>query len=342
MSVDGYSDFDRDIWDEELEDYVPAEILDAHVHLWSEAHKGELTGPPTGLRLELGYAGLADWCAKLFPGRRIHFLALGTPLPGMDVAAHNRWLADQAAQDPESAASMVVTPASDPDEVAEQVVRLGFVGLKPYRSFAPDLTNARIADFLPDRLVEVADHFGLAVTLHLSRKDGAADPVNQQDLARLTARYPRVQWILAHCARGFNAFMLERSLEVLRDLPNLWYDTSAVTELRSHYLLMQREDRRRVAFGSDDVVAGCARGKYITYGRAWVFYPGRTELEHCDPRATLVVYEQLRQERQVAEMLGLTAAEIEAHFAGNARRLLRQVRADSRRASPAAAGRTPA
>lgn len=327
MSVDEYREFDRAIWDEELEGFVPAVICDAHVHLWSEAHKGTLTGPPTGLRLEIGYAELADWGARLFPGRQVHFLALGTPLPGMDVAAHNGWLAGQVAHDLESAASMVVTPDSDPDEVAEQVSRCRFIGLKPYRSFAPDVTNARIADFLPDRLVEVADHFGLAVTLHLSRKDGAADPVNQQDLSRLTARYPRVQWILAHCARGFNAFMLERSIEVLRDLPNLWYDTSAVTELRSHYLLMQREDRRRVLFGSDDVVAGCARGKYITYGRAWEFYPGRTELEHCDPRATLVVYEQLRQERQVAEMLGLTSSEIEAHFWGNSRRLLQQVRA---------------
>ena len=109
---------------------------------------------------------------------------------------------------------------------------------------------------------------------------------------------------------------------MLRELPNIWYDSAAVNDLYSHCLLMAREDRRRVMFGSDDVVAGCARGKYITYGRAWQFHPGQGELEHCDPTPTLVVYEQLRQERQAAQMLGLTRAEIEDHFAGNAQRLI--------------------
>jgi len=40
----------------------------------------------------------------------------------------------------------------------------------------------------------------------------------------------------------------------------------------------------------------------------------------------LVIYEQLRQERQVAEMLGLTKTEIEDHFAGNAQRFLAKMR----------------
>ena len=50
------------------------------------------------------------------------------------------------------------------------------------------------------------------------------------------------------------------------------------------------------------------------------------DLLHCDPTPTLVIYEQLRQERQVADMLGLTPSEIEDHFAGNARRFIEQMR----------------
>ena len=69
---------------------------------------------------------------------------------------------------------------------------------------------------------------------------------------------------------------------------------------------MKHEDRRRVMFGSDNIVAGCARGKYITYGRAWEYYGGFPDLPHCDPTPTFVIYEQLRQERQVADMLELT------------------------------------
>ena len=42
--------------------------------------------------------------------------------------------------------------------------------------------------------------------------------------------------------------------------------------------------------------------------------------------ATLAIYEQLRQERQVAEMLGLTQDEIEDHFSGNGRRFIEMIR----------------
>ena len=31
------TDFDREIWREELEDFVPAKIFDAHTHLWDNA-----------------------------------------------------------------------------------------------------------------------------------------------------------------------------------------------------------------------------------------------------------------------------------------------------------------
>ena len=79
-------DFDRRIWAEELEAFVPGQVFDAHVHLWSEAARGDLSGPPTGLRRQVDFERLRRWSRRIFPGRRLAFLALGTPLPGMDVA----------------------------------------------------------------------------------------------------------------------------------------------------------------------------------------------------------------------------------------------------------------
>ena len=179
---------------------------------------------------------------------------------------------------------------------------------------------------MPESHIEVAHDLGLAITLHMAKKTGPADIENQQDLQRYTHDYPRAQWILAHCARAFNAFMMEEAIQFLTGLPNIWYDTSAVNDMYTHFLLMKHEDRSRVMFGSDNIAAGCARGKYITYGRAWEFFPGHGELPHCDPTPTLVIYEQLRQERQVADILGLTSEEIENHFSGNARRFLALLR----------------
>ena len=75
MNIFEYRDFDRRVWEEELEGFVPEVIYDMHVHLWSEAHKGELTGPPTGLRLEVDYQDHLEW---LWPRRFRGWMKRGT------------------------------------------------------------------------------------------------------------------------------------------------------------------------------------------------------------------------------------------------------------------------
>ena len=323
MTAIDYRDTDRRIWEDELEGFVPERLYDMHVHMWSEAHAGDAA--PGGLRREIDYQDHLAWAEALYPGREIHFLVLATPIVGMDAHGHNEWLAAQMAADPRSGVNMMVTPDMSAEYVDAMVERHGFVGLKPYRTFAPDPAEAPIRDFLPEPLIEVAHQRGLAVTMHLSKRAGPADFENLADLERYTRVYPGVRWILAHCARGFNAVFLEEAIHFLKGLPGIWYDTSAVNDLYAHYLLMKHEDRRRVMFGSDNVVAGCIRGKYVTYAGAWHFHAGDPALPHCDPEATWVIYEQLRQERQAADMLGLTQSEIEDHFRGNAERLFREL-----------------
>ncbi len=249
----------------------------------------------------------------------------------MDLEGHNDWMAAQMAEDPQSEVNMVVTPDMTPDCVAAKVTKHNFLGLKPYRLFVPDPVNCRIQDFLPKSLIEVAHDMGLAITMHLSKKTGAADPENLKDLQYYTKEDPKAQWFLAHCARAFNAFIMEESNYVLKDMPNIWYDTSAVNKIFSHYLLMKHVDRKRVMFGSDNIVAKCSRGKYISYVRAWDYFEGLPELSHCDPTPTFVIYEQLRQEQQVANILGLTQEEIEDHFSGNAVRFIEGMRSSRSR-----------
>jgi len=326
MAEYDYTEFDREIWENELENFVPSVIYDIHTHIWSEAHKGNAEGEPGGLRTNFGYQSHLDWAADLYPGREIHFLVIGTPIVGLDAQGHNDWMAAEMASDPDSAVNMMVTPEMTAEYIAEQVKKHNFLGLKPYRTFAPDPGEARIRDFLPEHQIEVAHDMGLAITMHLSKWTGPADAENQTDLERYTREYSGAQWILAHCARAFNSFMMERAIDFLCTLPNIWYDTSAINDLYSHYLLMKYEDRKRVMFGSDNIVAGCARGKYITWGNAWTLFQNDKDLPHCNSMPTLVIYEQLRQERQVAEMLGLTEGEIEDHFFGNGRRFIQMIR----------------
>ena len=138
-----YQDFDREIWNKDLEDFVPSTVYDMHTHMWSETHRGSLTGEALGLRTEIDYQDHLNWAAKLYPDRKFHLLVLGTPIPGMDAEGHNEWLATQLKADPESAIHMMVTPDMTPEYIAAQVDKHHFLGLKPYRTFAPDPAGAR-------------------------------------------------------------------------------------------------------------------------------------------------------------------------------------------------------
>jgi len=306
------------IWKEELDQFVPNKIIDVHTHLWNERFAGKNEDTDSILRMEAGFGNLRKFSETIFPGREIHYLLMGTPLAGIDFEEHNRWVADEASIDPLSIAGMILTPQMTPESVSSMLKSKNAKVLKPYRVFADDPVNCRIKDYLPEPIMEVADHYGIAIMLHISMKDGIADPVNQADLKSYTRKYPNIKWILAHCARSFNSFMLEKSIHFLKNLPNIWYDTSAVNDLYSHLLLLKYEDKRRIMFGSDNIAAGGMRGKYISYGFAWEGYRGNPGLSHCQAEATMVIYEQLRCQKQASEILELTKSEINAIFYDNA------------------------
>ena len=89
VSLHDYSPHDQQIWDEELQDFVPERVFDAHIHMFNPAH----LAPAAAAANHWGHADLSmlrKWAARLYPGREAHFLVLGTPVLGIDVAAHNR------------------------------------------------------------------------------------------------------------------------------------------------------------------------------------------------------------------------------------------------------------
>lgn len=320
MNKFAISDFDREIWESELADFVPEKIFDAHTHLWNDRFASAST-EASALRFNADLAVMREFSGQVFPGRETHFLLMGTPMKDIDFTGDRRWLCAEAAKDPQSAAGVLVTPQLQPGILADEVGRYHIKALKPYRIFAGDPANCGIVDYLPEALIEVADHYKLVVVLHLSKFAGAADEKNLADLTDFTTRYPGVTWQLAHCARGFNPFTLEKSIHRLKHLDHICYDTSAVCDTYSHFLLLKHEDRKRIMFGSDNIAAGGDHGKYITWGRAWEFFPGITR-PHCDSRSTLVVYEQLRCQRQAAMMLELSDDDIQDLFYHNAQHII--------------------
>ncbi len=271
------------------------------------------------------------------PGREIHRLAFGFPFPdSCDFEASNVFLAEQVRRDPHSAGLMLVHPSMTAAYAEEQIDRHGFLGFKPYRFYATsgDTVNCGITEFMPEHLIALADRRGLLIMMHLSKRDAVADPDNIADLLRLCERYPRARWILAHCARSYSAWAIEKAAVHLRGLPNVWYDTSSVCEADAFDALYSGVGADRVLYGSDDIPVGVLRGKYIAFGRAWAYLSEANHtlnLSHCEARMTFTRYEQLRAMRRAAKRLGMTARQNEALFHDTAAALIEAVRRESAR-----------
>ena len=321
MPTSAYTEHDRQIWEEELAGFVPDRVFDAHIHLFHPDHMGAGSGRKWSFAdLDV----LQSWARRLYPGRETHFLVLGAPAPGIDVAAHNHWAIQQVQHDPQSRMNRLVTPSCSAEDIRREIETCGFVGLKPYRLFSVtgDVAQCRIHEFLPHEQMELANELGLWVTMHLSRHHGCADQYNLDDLHEYTTRrYPNIKWILAHCARSFTYWPIRQAIDRLSDMPNIWYDLSAVTDVRPFITLFSKEDIRRLFFGSDGVDSTYFHGQYVALGRAWQMLDTaqfELGLPHTDSRPILAIYEQLLSMKQAAEIAELSTEDIENIFWRNA------------------------
>ncbi len=332
------TDVDRRIWEEELDEFVPQRVFDVHTHIFRWAFNtdpNKETGPYRQFvcpAYEEATWQLADACdALLMPGREVHRLSFPFPFsPSCDFEASNEFVAAQTRHDPLSGALMLVQPSMTAEYVERQVEQYGFLGFKPYRFYATsgDAVNCPFTEFMPEHLIEVAHRRGLLIMMHLAKRDAIADPQNIEDIVRLSAQYPNAKWILAHCARSYSAWAIEKAARYLRGLPNVWYDTSSVCESDAFEALYSGVGVERVMYGSDDVPVGVLRGKYIAFGFAWAYLSEANHsfnLSHCEPQMTFTRYEQLRAMRRAAIRLGLTRRQNEALFHDTAAGLIASV-----------------
>ncbi len=315
----------RRVWESELADFVPDRLFDAHTHV---SYPSAAVAAPGVLAEteELSADVLDAWDGTLFPGRTVGRFVLGTPYPGIDLARMNRYTVSQAEGRSDHAAFVVVQPGMDPAELRRLCTRPVVAGLKPYRfySVTGDPDDCRITDFLPEAQVALAHELRLLIVLHLSAREGAADPRNLHDLRSLAADYPEARFQLAHCARAFNAVFLARAVDELERIPGLFYDVAAVCESDVFDILFRNVAAERILYGSDHMPVHIAGGTYAAFGEGWQFIPavaGGNSLSYCNAEAIPTVYEQLRAMRRSIERVGLTRDQVAAIFAQNGERL---------------------
>lgn len=319
------TDRDRALWERELAAFVPPRVFDAHVHLYAQSH---FHGSPPALCAEgpasVGWQEFQRQMSELMPNRELAGVCFPFPATNVDFAATNAFLAKECTS-PTALGQMLVSPAMDPEEVREAVQRHKYVGLKPYHLFAGEKPTfeASIESFLPPAQMQVAQDLGLTITLHIVRSRALADAANQEVLRRYAARYPNAQLILAHAARGFNPHDTLQGIHVLRDLPNVWFDTSAITDAGALEAILRVCGHRRLLYGSDFPVSHL-RGRCVALGDSFLWLsPENTQLAaaYAEVQFTLVGLEALRTLKVAAFATGLSAEAIEDVFFHNAARL---------------------
>ena len=318
------TEFDRFIYENEIQPYLPQRIFDAHNHvLISKFHPNlEKVLPLSGAFSHVELPVVKDWWKTVLPDAETNGLVFGFPTPNCDMKGENDYLAN-AMEPGLDRFSLLVHPDMADADLEKDIVRYRPAGLKPYLIFARNAkpAEAAITDFIPEAQIALANKYGLAITLHVSKTRGMADEDNLNDIIRLTKEYPKCQFILAHCGRCFITPNMKDALKKLPVCDNLWLDTSAVCDLGVFLYLFDQYDRTKILFGMDGVSPVAFRGSYVRLGMGWhvcmtdhVRRPGGQDINN----ATIAAYESLCAMLHAANFCKLSDKELNDLFFENA------------------------
>lgn len=319
-------DYDQEFFFRELDSFIPSRVFDAHAHLYEIGHWGyphAVSAGPASVTLA-EFLRQIDW---IMPGREVTGLFFGVGFhAGYDES--NAFVAREAHSRPGNFCEMVVPPDLDPEQMRDAVRRSGFSGIKVYHTFVPQKPtwNAEIPQYLSEEHIRIAHEENWTITLHMVKDRALSDPANLDCIIRYCRQYPGIKLILAHAARGFNAFHTVNAIERLKGLGNVWCDVSAVTESPAMEAILTTLGTERLLWGSDYPISHI-RGRCIAMGDQFVWlYEDTIDWQAVSPHAKILPYfvghESLRSLKHAATTLRLKDSEIEGIFYTNARKML--------------------
>ena len=253
---------DVEFYTRELSTFIPDRIFDAHAHL---NHPSFLKNKVPGLPDAIDYDEYLSYMSWLFSDRDVSALFISYADKAENIGASNEWTSINVARDRTFRGLFFIKPDDDPEWVRGEVHRLGLHGLKCYHSYAPvtPTWEADIPDYLPERLVRIADEEHWIITLHMVKARAVADPSNIYWIRTYCEKYPNMRLILAHSARGFQPNHNLEGLRELIGLNNLYFDTSANCESNAHAAIIRIIGHDKLMYGSDGLGVSHSRGKSI-------------------------------------------------------------------------------
>ncbi len=331
------TDYDREVYERELRDFLPDRMIDIHTHIWKKEFpaSGDSNGGatwPHKVAEDCTIEDLLQTYRDLFPGKTVTPNIFGGCRSDLDVL--NQYVLESARK--YNLPYMYrVSYDMDPERVEREVVEGGFLGFKPYLShkpaYIPD-SEIRIFDFMPHEHLRIADKYGLAVILHIARNKRLRDPVNLGQLLEIEEKYPNLKLVVAHIGRAYTTEDFGNAFDILKNTRNMCFDFCANTLDTAMVRIIETVGTRRVMFGSDMPISKM-RMYRITEGGNYInviprgLYGDVSDDSHMrevdGEDITTFIYEELLAFKRACTSLGLSREDVENMMYNNAKEILK-------------------
>ena len=340
-------DIDRQVYEENLRDFLPEKIIDIHTHVWLEKFGAKdsdtprrIATWPSRVARENPIEDLLETYQLMFPNKQVIPTIFGTIATRENIEAMNSYVSECAAA--HNLPSLIFAlPQWSSEEFEERVTTGKFLGAKVYLAFADPSILAeeiKIFDFLPHHQLQVLDQHGWIVMLHLPRDGRLKDPVNLAQMLEIEKHYPKVKVIIAHVGRAYCPEDVENAFEVLSETKNMLFDISANTNKDIFAQLIRAVGPKRILFGSDLPILRmrmrrvCEQGNYVNivpkglYGDVSGDQHMREVEDKEAEKLTFFMYEEIKAFRQAAQATDLTPGDIQDIFFNNGHRVIESAR----------------
>lgn len=339
-----YNESDKKIFMEEFNEFLPSKIFDSHVHLWKKSFlKEEISenrkkqNPFLDPDIIEGFT-IKDFkiaSEKLFPGKQYNGLFFGLPLKEFDLNASNEYISQVCKQ--ENSYGLYV-PEPDMKKIPEKFFENRFIGFKPY----PDLAkfeepedfskldiDISVFDFISKEVLEFSNNYGLIILIHLPRKGRLNDKRNINELKKISKDYKNIKVILAHSGRSYCYEDIKNSINEIKNIENLYFDTAMINNFSVSKTLLKRFGPRKILFGSDSIIS-VLKGKNIEINNKHYFVTKDPKLWSLSSLSmeldfTFFIYEIIRAIKLAVEELELKKKEVEQIFYSNTKKIIENI-----------------
>jgi hypothetical protein len=337
-----YHQIDLPFYQEEIEPLLPVQILDFHAHVWRKQDWREIpwdeneagakymiTSPDYSLEQ------LHADSRRMFPERTYKAVCFGNPTPAADIEKTDNYTAEAGKSGWVYPLMLAGKGLRSREQIEQRLINDGFYGYKVFLNwYGNNYGNVTVEDMISPLEMELAEKYHLVVLLHVPRSGRLADPEIQQGVQKLSREYPNAQIVLAHCGRCYLPDEMKRAIPSIRDLDNVYLDTSMVMDPLVLQMVLEEISSYRVLFATDYPVPAM-RGRRVYVMDHWVdlVLPGNPESDYRvqseNFRATFMVYEIILAIRRAAERVKLPRQRLTAIFFENGIDILNRVQRPS-------------